>query len=105
MVKNAILNYMLIFLDLRQGLRPKIWPQQGQNFSKSKKFKILNKDMKNYDKITTFCKNKQKITLFICLLVFEGHLSPKNQQINKRSNLLFVLAKSGYFAIIFLILT
>ena len=35
-------------------------------------------------------------------LAFEVHLSQKNQQTNKRDNLLFVLAKSGYFAIFFL---
>ena len=46
---------MLNFWNLRQRLRPKILPKKGQNFSKSKKFKILNEDMKNYDKITTFC--------------------------------------------------
>ena len=70
-------------------MRPKIWPKEGQNFSKSKKFKILNEDKKNYNTITTFC-----------LLVFEGHLSPKKKP-NKRSIFLFVLAKSDDFAMIF----
>ena len=38
-------------------------------------------------------------------LAFEGHLGQKNQKIDERGNFLFVLAKSGDFAIIFLILT
>ena len=96
---------MLIFWNLWRRLRPKIWPKEGQKFSKSKKFKILTEDKKNYSKITTFCENKQKFTSLVYFLAFEGHLSQKNEQTNKRSIFLFVLAKSDDFAIIFLILT
>ena len=39
-----------------------------------------------------------------CKSFFEGHLRQKKQKINKRSNFLFVFAKSVDFAIIFLIL-
>ena len=95
---------MLIFWNLPRRLRPKIWPKEGQKFSKSKKFKILSEDKKNYSKITTFCENKQKITSLVYFLAFEGHLGQKNQKINERSNFLFVLAKSGDFAIICLVL-
>jgi hypothetical protein len=95
---------MLNFWSLPRRLRPKIWPKEGQNFSKSKKLKILSEDKKNYSKITTFCLNKQKITSLVYFLAFEGHLSQKNQQTNQRSIFLFVLAKTGCFAIIFLIL-
>ena len=96
---------MLIFLDLPRRLRPKIWPKEGQKFSKSKKFKILGEDKKNYSKINTFCYNKQKITSLVYFLAFKGHLTQKSQKINERSNFLLVLAKSGDFAKIFLILT
>ena len=44
MVKNIIENYMQIFWNLPRRLRPKTWPKEGQNFSKSKKFKILGED-------------------------------------------------------------
>jgi hypothetical protein len=95
---------MLNFWNLSKRLRPKIWPIEGQIFSKSKKFKILNEDKKNYNKDKHFLPKQTKnyfTRLFFC---FEGHLSQKIQQTNERSNFLFVLAKSGYFVIIFLIL-
>ena len=62
---------MLIFWNLPRRLRPK----EGQKFSKSKKFKILGEDKKNYSKINTFCYNKQKITSLVYFFAFEGHLS------------------------------
>ena len=88
---------MLTFWNLPQRLRPKIWPKEGQNFSKLKKFKILNKDKKDYKKITTFCKNKKKhfISLFFCFLGLEDPQKPQ---------FFSLLAKSGYFVINFLIL-
>ena len=59
-----------------------MWPKEGQNFSKSKKFKILSEDKKNYSKITTFCFNKQKNTSLVCLFVFffvlDDPQKPKN---------------------------
>ena len=36
------------FWNLRQRLGPKMWPKEGQNFSKFKKFKTLDKDKKDY---------------------------------------------------------
>jgi hypothetical protein len=69
MLKNIISNYMLIFWNLPKRLRPKIWPK-GRKFSKSKKFKILSEDNKNYSKITTFCSSKQKITSLVYFLAF-----------------------------------
>ena len=65
---------------------------------------MLDKDKKNCNKRKTFCQNKQKKYFTLFFLAFEGHLSQKNQQTNKQSNFLFVLSKSGYFVIIFLIL-
>jgi hypothetical protein len=32
------------FLEPSEKGRPKIWPKEGQNFSKSKKFKSLSED-------------------------------------------------------------
>ena len=96
---------MLNFWNLSRRLRPKIWPKEGQKFPNPKKLKILSEDKKNYSKITTFYLNKQKNTLLIYFLAFEGHLSQKTQQTNEQSIFLFVLAKPVCFAIIFYILT
>ena len=53
---------MLNFWNLPKRLRPKIWPKEGQNFSKSKKFKFLNEDKKNYNKKETlFAKTNKKL--------------------------------------------
>jgi hypothetical protein len=41
---------MLNFWNLPRKLRPNIWPKEGQKMSKSKKFKTLNEDMKDYSK-------------------------------------------------------
>ena len=54
---------------------PKTGPKQGQNVSKSKKFKILNEDKKDYNKIPT---------LFVCLLVLFGLNDPQKPK-NKRA--------------------
>ena len=54
-ISNTICLLLEIFWNLWRRSRPKIWPKEGQNFSKSKKFKILSEDKKNYSKITTFC--------------------------------------------------
>ena len=71
---------MLNFWNLGQRLRPKFLPKEGQKVSKSKKFKILIENKKNYNKITTFCKSKQKITSFIFLLVFFGLDDPQKSK-------------------------
>ena len=92
---------MLNFWNLPKRLRPKIWPKEGQNFSKFKNFKILNEDKKNYNKTTIFCtkKNEKLLRSF----GFEGPLSQK--ETNKQTNEdFFCFLKSGYFVIIFLIL-
>ena len=86
----------------KKGKAKNLAKREGQNFSKSKKFKILNEDKKNYNKAkNTVCQNKQKITTLVYFLAFEGHLSQRNQQTNEQS---IFLLKSDYFVIIFLIL-
>ena len=71
---------MLNFWNLPRWSRPKIWPKEGQNFSKLKKLKILSEEKKNYSKITTLCLNKQQITSLVYFLAIEGHSRQKNQQ-------------------------
>ena len=80
---------MLNFWNLPKMLRPKIWPKEGQKFSKSKIFEILSEDKKNYRKMSTFCQNKQKITSLVYFLAFEGHLSQKKST-NKETKPFFV---------------
>ena len=55
-------------------------------------------------KKTLFVKTNKKISSLVHFLAFDGHLREKNQQTNERSIFLFVLAKSAYFVLIFLIL-
>ena len=55
MVKNKHLKQYAKFLEPSKKINAKIWPKEGQQFSKSKKFKIFIEDKKNYNKITTFC--------------------------------------------------
>ena len=57
---------MLIFWNLPRRLRPKIWPKEGQKFSKSKKFK-LGKIRKIMAKSTLFAKTNKKL---LRLLIF-----------------------------------
>jgi hypothetical protein len=59
---------MLNFWNLSKRLRPKIWPIEGQNFSKSKKFKILNEDKKNYNKEKHFLPKQTIITSLVYFL-------------------------------------
>ena len=73
---------MLNFWSLLKRLRPKVWPKEGQHFSKSKKSKMLDNDKKNCNKRKTFCQNKQKTILHLWFfMAFEGHLSQKNQKV------------------------
>ena len=57
----------------------KIGQNRTQKISKSKLFKILNKDKKDYNKVPTFCKEN---TSLVYLLTFECHL---NQKANKQT--------------------
>ena len=63
---------MLNFLGLPKKLRPKIWPKEDQNFSKSKKFKILNEDKQDYNKITFFAKTNKKLLCSFTYLVHDS---------------------------------
>jgi len=67
-------------LNLRRRLRPKIWPKKGQNVSKSKKFKILNEDKKDYNKITTLQKQTKNyfVRLFVVFFGLDNTQKPKN---------------------------
>ena len=58
------------FLEPVEKVKAKHLDKKGQKLSKSKKFKILSEDKKDYRKITTFCLNKQKNTLLVYFLVF-----------------------------------
>ena len=64
---------MLNFWNLPRWLRPKIWPKEGQKFSKIQK-NFLIEDKKNYRKITFFGgsskpkkTNKQMSEVIFCL--------------------------------------
>ena len=51
MLTNNIENSMLNFWNLPRRLRPKIWPKEGQNFSK---FKSFDQGMNEYNEIANF---------------------------------------------------
>ena len=82
---------MLNLWNLRRNLRPKIWPTEGQKFSKSKKFKILSEDKKNYNKITTFCKNKQKLTSLV-MVTGSPILAPLHKNVYNVFSMYYILS-------------
>ena len=64
---------MLNFWNLPKRLRPKIWPKEGQNFSKSKKFKSLNEDMKDYNHFLQEQTQIYFVRLFVVVFGSKGY--------------------------------